>query len=157
MRRLPTTAATIATLAGALLVAAGPGIAHQGAQGVVKERMEVMKDMAATMKSVAAGIKAGPAADGSAIAHDVRELAARAGALPSLFPAGSDHHPTKALPTVWQDRDSFRNLSEELAQRAEALAAAAAQGDRGDMALRFKAVGETCRACHTDFRAKDEE
>ena len=93
---------------------------------------------------------------------DVKPLAARADALvkwgkaiPLAFPAGSDTgNPTKALPTVWSDRPGFEKAAANFAEAAEKLSVVAKSGDLDAFAAQWKVTGDTCSACHKEYRAK---
>ncbi len=130
----------------ALLLAGFLLAAHGGAAGIVKQRMDSMVDMARAMKAVRdAGRRAGPKA--------VREAAARiaghAREIPALFPDGSFHHPSEALPGIAADRAAFEALAAELARAAEALAANA-----GAPRAAARRLAGICKQCHTRFRAE---
>ena len=93
---------------------------------------------------------------------DVKPLAARADAMvkwgkvfPLQFPAGSDTGaPTKALPTIWSDRAGFEKADANFVEAAEKLSVLAKAGDADGFAAQWKATGDTCSACHKDYRAK---
>lgn len=72
--------------------------------------------------------------------------------LPDLFPDGSDHPESDALPPVWEDRETFEERAANAAQAARELAEAVESGDEGAMAQAFGGVGNACGACHEDFR-----
>ena len=89
---------SIALLAGLglLLIAfTGYALAHEGAKGVVKERMDLMKGQAKQMKLIgdmAKGKKKFDAAKAAAAAHD---LGATTKKIPELFPEGSNKPPER--------------------------------------------------------------
>lgn len=61
---------------------------------------------------------------------------------------------TRALPAIWQNRARFSELNADWQAQARALLAAADQGQDAYNAELTK-LGQTCKACHDDFRAKD--
>lgn len=61
---------------------------------------------------------------------------------------------TRALPAIWQNRDRFARLNSAWQEQARALLAASDQGQEAFNAELLK-LGQTCKACHDDFRAKD--
>lgn len=73
---------------------------------------------------------------------------------PSTFPAGSDHAPSKALPAVWSDRTEFEQRAIDLIEAAQKLSAIAKTGEQTAFAAQVEVVGEACKACHKQFRAK---
>ena len=142
----------------AVLVVIGTGtavLAHQGATGIVKERMDAMKDIADAMKAIGTMMKAETPLDHGVVAASARSIAAHAQEMPTLFPEGSTDHPSEALPAIWENWHDFSVIASELSRRAEALAEQAGSGD-GLEALRpgFAAIGKTCQSCHQDYRAK---
>ena len=93
---------------------------------------------------------------------DVKPLAARADAMvkwgraiPLAFPAGSDTgNPTKALPTIWSDRAGFEKAAANFTEASEKLSVLAKAGDTDGFAAQWKVTGDTCSACHKEYRAK---
>ncbi|MXU64527.1 cytochrome c [Oceanomicrobium pacificus] len=166
-------------LALGLCLSAGLASAHQGASGIVKERMDAMKAMGAAMKAMA------PMAQGNAPVQPraVAELAALlrengGAALVAQFPEGSIDHPSEARETIWDDPERFAALADSLTVLADELDRLAGLSDipvtrtmatlpapaelansRGQMANAslgdlFVQIGRSCIACHEDFRIK---
>lgn len=128
-------------------------VAHEGAAGIVKERMAAMKSMGNAMKSLKSVLWRGrPLA---AARKDAGAVARHAGAIPELFPEGSGKEPSEATAAVWTDRERFDTLSEELRSRAAALAQTLDNGERDAAKAAFRDVGEVCSRCHEDFREKN--
>ena len=69
------------------------------------------------------------------------------------FPAGSDAN-TKAKPEIWTEMAKFKELAEKLQGETAKLAAAAKTGDLAQVKTTFGAVGQACKACHDNYRAK---
>ena len=143
-------------LAGVLL-AASAALAHEGATGIVKQRMEAMKDIAASMKVVGTMVKGETAFDRDAVGEAARTIKGHAEAMPAQFPDGSTQHPSEALPAIWRDWDAFTAIAARLAEHAGALADEAAAAESIDaLKARFGEVAQTCKACHQDFRVKQQ-
>lgn len=156
----------------AILVAAGclaatvwsfmaPSDAHEGATGIVAERMEAMKSLGDAMKGLAA-MHRGTAPYDPAAVREAAEAIGRHGGehMTALFPPGSLHHPSEALPEIWEDWERFGALAEDLRVSAAALAEAAgreAATSAGPQSTRaaFARLGRACSACHTDFRKEE--
>ena len=93
---------------------------------------------------------------------DVKTLAGRADAMvkwgkvfPLEFPAGSETgNSTKALPTIWSDRAGFDKAAANFVEAAEKLSVLAKAGDADGFAAQWKVTGDTCGACHKDYKAK---
>ncbi|RED51608.1 c-type cytochrome [Aestuariispira insulae] len=156
--------------------------AHEGATGVVKERMEAMEDVGKSMKALKAMITGEITYDADKVRMAAKTIAGHGGDnLTRLFPEGSTQHPTAALPAIWEDWQGFSRLAADLASHADALAKAAGN-DRsmaessmgGDMMSAapaaptpaelagmapdsaFMALGKVCGSCHKQFRKKKE-
>lgn len=61
---------------------------------------------------------------------------------------------TRALPAIWENRSKFSELNAAWQAQARALLAASGQGQDAFNAELTK-LGQTCKACHDDFRAKE--
>ncbi len=118
-------------LAGLLLVAGlfavipGSLCAHEGAKGVVKERMMAMEQVGKAMKVITAMIRGEQDHDPVVLAAKARLISAHGGpALTRLFPEGSLETPTEALPEIWADWTRFQVLAQDLTVQGELLARA---------------------------------
>lgn len=144
--RLPLTAPLLVVA----LTTAAP--AHEGATGVVKERMDAMEEMGEATKLLALLAQ-------GAIPHDAARVTTAADILETRmvlsldkFPEGSDQHPTRALPAVWSDRADFDAKAQDLITLAQDLRRAAAD-PQVTLAL-IPQINDSCRACHRPFRAR---
>ncbi|MBL23212.1 MAG: hypothetical protein CMM48_04865 [Rhodospirillaceae bacterium] len=136
-----------------VLIAMVSAIAHEGAVGVVAERMATMKNMGAAMKQIKAMIKGRADYDAARVEELARAIAAHSGEkMTSLFPQGSDEKPAQTKPAVWSDWQRFRALADDLQQKAIALANAA--GSAATAKSPYRAVSKNCRSCHKKFRKK---
>jgi cytochrome c556 len=134
----------------AFAIAAG---AHSGAEGIVKERMEMMKDIAAHMKSVARMVRGNREFDADRVAEAASVIADHAAHIPEKFPQDSLGDPSEATAAIWDNWDEFTGLSEELEEKAEALLEASGNAaDASSLGSEFRELGATCMSCHEDFR-----
>jgi len=92
-------------------------------------------------------------------AGDVAAIEAAAGRMvdwaeemPSYFPAGSDSEGAK--PEIWQNFSDFEEKAAANANAARHLQAVSGQGNMADVVAAAKALGGTCKACHTSYRNK---
>ncbi len=123
-----------AALVAAVAFGAVGAAAHEGATGIVKERMDAMDDVARAMKSIAAMLRGKEPYRTEKVKSLARSIEGHGGeALTRLFPEGSLQHPTGAQPSIWTDWNRFRDLAEQLSARAGDLAAAADNPRRGTM------------------------
>ena len=142
-----------------LLMLGTLALAHGGATGIVKERMDQMKSISNAMKTMAKMFRGEIAYD----AAMVRTLAAGIGAsggkaLTDLFPGNSMDPPTEARSAIWQDWENFERQAFEMKRTAIALSEGAENpGSRNDDGSPFRLFSElagTCKSCHDDFRIK---
>ncbi len=128
--------------------------AHQGASGVVKERMESMKTMKEQMKLLGDMAKGKAPFDQQKIASGAGKIAELATTLTHRFPEGSMDMPTEALPAIWQKWDQFEDLANRLDLEATKLGALASQDSPKPARLQIVKLGRVCTSCHKDFRKK---
>ena len=136
------------------LVAATMALAHSGAQGIVKQRMDSMDAMGKAMKTVGEMLKGTAQFDATAIVEAMRSVSVHADEIPGMFPEGSLSDPSEAREEIWSNWDRFTTLAEGLSTTAARLADIAKDGDRKAVAGAFNAVGKTCSGCHEGFRLK---
>ena len=130
-------------------------LAHSGATGVVKERMAAMEDIGAALKTVGLMVRGLRDFDGAVVKASASTIAGHAAAIPTLFPAGSDHHPSEAAAAIWTDWERFVASAGDLTRHAEALARKAdGAADASAIRAEFAAVAQTCKSCHEAFRVK---
>ncbi|WP_432254250.1 c-type cytochrome [Limimaricola sp. AA108-03] len=124
MTRKKMAMATLATL-----VAAGAALAHSGATGVVRERMEGMVAMRDAMRDVTPMMRGEAPYDAARVVEAGRAIAAHAGReMTRLFPEGSTDGVSYAKEAIWQEPETFDALAEELRRHAEGLVKAAPNG-----------------------------
>ena len=109
----------------AMMTAAVAG-AHNGATGVVRDRMVGMVAMRDAMRDLTPMMRSEAPHDEAAIAAAGRTIAQHAGeAMTALFPEGSGGGVSYAKEAVWAAPDDFEALAEELRRHAEGLVQAA--------------------------------
>ena len=130
-------------------------LAHSGATGIVKERMDLMKEVGRATKVIAEMIRGRRDYDAAGLKGAALAVAGHGGAkMLATFPEGSLDHPTEALPVIWTDWERFRGLAVELEAAALAVADGAAQGPGGPSAEAAKRMLATCKQCHDAFRVR---
>lgn len=132
-------------------MAAAPALAlaHSGATGIVKKRMDVMEDVGAVMKELGAMVKGESSFDAATVSRRAGDLKAHAAGMPALFPEGSIHGPSEALPSIWEDFEGFSRIASDLESAATVLSSVT---DATALSAALGAAGKTCKACHSDFR-----
>ena len=123
--------------------------AHEGAEGVIKERMDRFKENKEAMKA----IKGNLSGDVAVIAQKASEIEAWANEMVNFFPEGSTQSPSEALPAIWDKFDDFTDKASANAKAAANLKTLAQSGaDAGALTNGFKALGKTCKDCHNDYK-----
>ena len=123
--------------------------AHEGATGIVKERMDNFKKSQNNLKSIRRLIRDGENEAIVPLAEEIRAWAAR---IPEYFPEGSGGAPSEAADTIWQDFKGFRDAARRHEDAAEALVKLARNGDISRLNQAFGDLAGTCKACHQRFR-----
>lgn len=130
-------------------------LAHSGAKGIVKQRMNAMGDIADQMKLLGGMVQGKAPFDADAIAKAAAAIAGHAAEIPGLFPEGSVDHPSEALPAIWTDWPRFEASAQKLAQDADALrATASTAAGPDDIKAPFGQMASNCKTCHEAFRLK---
>ncbi len=146
------------------VVIAGQAIAHTGAIGIVKERMDSMSTLGDHAKRVGDMLKGKASFDLDAIDAAAQAFVTHGDKIPTLFPNTEDSREntvTEALPAIWNNWDDFVALAEKFANDSRALLTLSnelkdsTQGvedqSRAVRSVFFKAA-KNCSACHERFR-----
>ena len=141
----------IAALVGmtAVFFTALPSMAHSGATGIVKERMDRFKASQDAMKVIANAL---PTGDFEAIGENAAMIEAWAREMVSYFPEGSNDAPSEARDAIWQRPDAFTAAAAANAEAALRLQVLAIDEDTDAMPDAFRALAATCKSCHKQFR-----
>lgn len=142
-----------------LVLIAAAALAHGGATGIVKERMDQMGAVSKAMKAIGAMLKGAEPYDAERVRSLANEIGGMGGErLVALFPDSSLDPPTEARAEIWSDWDRFEQQAYEMQDAARALAEGADR-PRGNETpdspdQLFRTLGGTCKACHETFRIK---
>jgi cytochrome c556 len=126
-------------------------MAHSGATGIIKERMDFFKRSKDNMKAINTHLRGGDYRAIVPLAKDIRDWASK---MPDYFPQGSDGKPSEAAPEIWTDFDGFTQAARNHYEAADTLVSAAKSENVGDIAKAFKATAATCTSCHKSYRQK---
>jgi cytochrome c556 len=130
----------------------GAALAHEGATGIVKDRMAMMQNMDAQLKAIQAMLSGWAQFDPTALRKYVAALHDSCHQSESLFPAGSQDRHSHAKPAVWDNPKAFHEEFQKLHAASEALVEIVADGDRIDIAIAANDLQKTCDGCHATFR-----
>lgn len=166
----------------ALAVGSASVLADTAETDVVKKREQLMKYNGESMKKMTPMFKGEAPYDAEVVKREAKNIGDFAGVkITELYPEGSLHGDTEALPVIWERWSEFVQLAEDLGSYSYALADAAdnpesavASGSglglgagtslptpeelaKGPPQAAFVAVGKVCGACHETFREKKKE
>ncbi len=129
-----------------------PVASHQGAKGIVKERMDAMKSIGKAMKKLGAMARGKSPLDQNAVRANARIIEQHGVKIPSFFPAGTGHGMSEASPEIWKNPVGFKKASEDMIAAARNAAQSANNID--DLKRAFRQLGKSCSGCHKQFRIK---
>lgn len=144
----------LAVVAFAVFLTLGIAAAHEGATGVVAQRMDVMKQMGQHMKALGAMLAGKTAFDQETAQRLAETMHQHCEHVMHMFPPGSDGHHTEATKAVWDRRPEFDARMRSFDAAIEDLVAAAASGGKPHLLSEFERVGQECSGCHDGFRQK---
>lgn len=70
----------------------------------------------------------------------------------AAFGAGTDKGDTRALPAIWSEQAKFNEGAEKMQAEVAKLNAAAKTGNLDAIKTAFGAAGQSCKACHDNYR-----
>jgi len=124
-------------------------LAHSGATGIVKERMDRFSQNKDNLKVIKAHLAENNLAAIIPPAEQIRNWAKQ---MPDYFPAGSNAKPSEASPKIWVDFSGFERAAAANYQAANELILAAQSGNATATRDAFKATAATCKSCHKSYR-----
>ena len=141
-----------ATTAAMLLATGASAQTFQKPEDAIKYRRSAMTVMAAHF-GVLGAMAQGKAPFDAAAAARSADVIALVSHLPFAgFVPGTDKGETRAKPEIWTDQAKFKDRAEKMQDAVGKLAAAAKTGNLDTMKAAFGPAGNTCKACHDDFR-----
>ena len=129
--------------------------AHDGATGIVKERMESMKSIASAIKTIAKTSKQGSEFKLDAVITAASVVVEHASKVSGQFLPDTYNPPSEALPIINERFEEFDALARKLEQSAKTLLESA-DGQAGFSSIKepFAIMTSTCKSCHQQFRLK---
>ena len=121
---------------------------------VIELRQANFEAMGDAFKAIRGQLE-GEAPDFAVIEESAQAIGARITANKDLFPEGTGIESgadTEALEVIWEKPEEFAEKADNLVTASEALAAAAAAQDLGQVQEAVKNLGGSCKACHDVFR-----
>ena len=144
------TTALCAIAAFALSLSSPPAaLAHKGAMGIVKERMDKFKASEKATKRIKQALSRG---DTAVVMAEAEFLVSWASEMYSYFPENSNQSPSEAKDEIWLQWDDFVGAIQSFDKAAQALIEAAATEDLRAIRGAFKEMTKSCKSCHQQFR-----
>ena len=127
-------------------------MAHKGATGIIKERMDGMEELKSAMKVLTPMARGKIPFDANSAKQKAEVLVSHSGTnMTKLFPEGSLDKPSIAKPNIWRDWAKFEALAMDLEMAAQAIVD---DPEKITEPANFKAISSTCSGCHKPFRFK---
>ncbi len=119
--------------------------------GPIDDRQAAMKNVGKAMGALAAIAKKEAPFDAGVVNSNATALADNVKAAKDHFPEGSatGDKETWAKAEIWQNKADFDAKADKAVEAAMAMAAVTAEADFG---AALGALGNACKACHTDYR-----
>lgn len=135
------------------LITASPAIAQfQKAEDAIKYRQSTFSVMATHFSRIGAVVK-------GEVPYNKEDVARNAAIVTTLstlpwqaFGPGTEGG--KSQPAIWTEAAKFKAGSEKMQAAVAELNQAAQSGNLENIKKAFSATGQTCKACHDDFRKK---
>jgi cytochrome c556 len=148
MKTLVLWAAAAATMATSLPAAAQ----FAKPEDAIKYRKAAFTVMAAHFGRIGAMANGRVPFDAKA-AQENAEIALMMSRLPYAgFVPGTDKGDTKAKPEIWTENDKFKAAAAKMQDEMAKLNTAAKTGNLDQIKAAFGPVGQSCKACHDDYR-----
>ena len=134
----------------ALSLSSPPAVlAHEGAIGIVKERMDKFKASEKATKRIKQALSRG---DTAVVMAEAEFLVSWASEMDSYFPENSNQSPSEAKDEIWLQWDDFIGAIQSFENASTALIDAAATEDPRAMDGAFSDMTKSCKSCHQLFR-----
>ena len=151
MFQLKLDATTLCAIAALALSLSSPpsALAHKGAMGVVKERMDKFEASEKATKRIKQALSRG---DTAMVTAEAELLVLWAHEMDSYFPENSNQSPSEAMDEIWLQWDDFVGAIQSFDDAARSLIKAAATEDPRTIGVAFKDMTKSCKSCHQQFR-----
>jgi cytochrome c556 len=137
------------TIAIVAMVLSGVAIhAHSVENPIVQKRMDLMKEIKSAIGVLGGMAKGTIAFDVVAATAAQTTLIEQSELVATTFEANETDPKSEALPSIWENWDTFVEMADDLTFAAEGLDVTSLDGVRGGLGN----IGASCGACHKKFR-----
>ena len=131
------------------IVSITPLLANEGAQGVVKERMDKFKISKKMMQTIHKSIQN---EDFETIEKSATTLYNWSKEMIKYFPEGSDGAPSEASADIWLDPEGFKKAVNNFELASLKLINNSKEKNFDSTVDSFRSLAGTCKGCHQKFR-----
>lgn len=151
MSRLTLKMIGVCLLASFTLGLASPpvALAHKGAMGIVKERMDKFEASEKVTKRIKQALSRG---DTAVVIAEDEFLVSWAREMEGFFPENSNQPPSEAKDDIWLQWGKFVGAIQSFDNAAQALIDDARGEDPRAIGQAFKEMTKSCKSCHRQFR-----
>ena len=147
--KLKATALCMSTAFVLSLSAPPSALAHNGATGIVKDRMGKFEASEKATKRIKQAFSRG---DTAVVMAEATFLVSWAREMESYFPENSNQPPSEAKDEIWLQWDDFVGAIQSFDKAAQALIDAAETQNSRAIDGAFKEMTRSCKSCHQRFR-----
>ena len=126
-----------------------PLLAHEGATGVIKERMDKFKMSKKMMKTIHRSIQN---EDFETIGKSGITLLKWSKEMINYFPKGSDEAPSESSRDIWLDPEGFKKAVNKFELASLKLVDNSKEKNFDKTVFAFRGLARTCKGCHQKFR-----
>ena len=126
-----------------------PLLAHEGATGVIKERMDKFKMSKKMMKTIHRSIQN---EDFETIGKSGITLLKWSKEMINYFPEGSEVAPSEASGDIWLDPEGFKKAVNKFELASLKLVNNSKEKNFDKTVVAFRGLARTCKGCHQKFR-----
>jgi cytochrome c556 len=144
-------------LAALALAVAGTASAQMKPEDAIKYRQSAYGAMGWSMARIKMNVEGTFNKEDVIKSANVIQAIANSG-MGSLYLPGTDKgtgwEATRAKPEIWTEKEKLGKAATAFNKEANEMAKVAATGDAAAVKAQFGKLGETCKGCHDDFKAK---
>ncbi len=145
-------------LAALALAVAGTASAQMKPEDAIKYRQSAYGAMGWSMARIKMNVEGTFNKEDVIKSANVIQAIANSG-MGSLYLPGTDKgtgwEATRAKPEIWTEKEKLGKAATAFNKEANEMAKVAATGDAAAVKAQFGKLGETCKGCHDDFKAKN--
>jgi len=143
-----------------LAAAAGGALAQAKPEDMIRWRQSAYQTMAWNMGRIKANVEGTFNKDQVVQAANTIQAIANSG-MGALYAAGTDKgkgwRDTQVKPELFTDKDGVGKVAMAFNKEANEMAKVAAGGDAVAVKAQFGKLGESCKACHKDYRVEEKK